>query len=299
MKSSRTFGEIRDVLEGDLFKSRIDLSMSKVHKPIQAGISGSENEGADSIVISGGYEDDEDLGSLIIYTGQGGRSNESKVQVADQMLTKGNKGLAISCEKHLPVRVIRKFNEKLDSSTKNSYRYDGLYLITKYWREKGKSGFNIWRFRLEKINYKANEEIDFVETIVQEPDSEYRVSDRKEYVVNRIIRETKVAQSIKELYNNSCQICGLQIKTPVVFYSEAAHIKALGKPHNGPDVMENMLCLCPNHHIMFDLGIIALNDDFSVLGLNGVSLTIKPTHEIGKEFVKYHREQHYKGQVVT
>ncbi|MGN6430905.1 MAG: YDG/SRA domain-containing protein [Gaiellaceae bacterium] len=28
----------------------------------------------DSIVISGGYEDDEDYGDLIVYTGAGGRS---------------------------------------------------------------------------------------------------------------------------------------------------------------------------------------------------------------------------------
>ena len=294
MKSDRIFGGLRDVIEGDLFKSRIDLAMSKVHKPIQAGISGSENEGADSIVISGGYEDDEDLGHIIIYTGQGGRSNELKVQVANQMLTKGNKGLAISCEKQLPVRVIRKVNEKPSSSNEEGYRYDGLYSVTDYWHEKGKSGFIIWRFRLEKINHKINEEIDFDKTMVKESDSNYRVSDRKDYAISRIIRETKVAQLVKKLYDNSCQICGLQIKTPVSFYSEAAHIKALGKPHNGPDVKENILCLCPNHHTMFDLGTIAIDENLTVLGLNGAALTVYPKHKISKEFLKYHREHHYK-----
>ena len=24
------------------------------------------------------------------------------------------------------------------------------------------------------------------------------------------------------------------------------------QPHNGPDAIENMLCLCPNHHDQFD-----------------------------------------------
>jgi integrase len=37
-----------------------------------AGISGGEREGADSIVVSGGYEDDEDYGDVIVYTGAGG-----------------------------------------------------------------------------------------------------------------------------------------------------------------------------------------------------------------------------------
>jgi putative restriction endonuclease len=32
-----------------------------------AGISGAEREGADSIVVSGGYEDDEDCGNTIIW----------------------------------------------------------------------------------------------------------------------------------------------------------------------------------------------------------------------------------------
>ncbi|MBT6251913.1 MAG: hypothetical protein HOI84_01280, partial [Flavobacteriaceae bacterium] len=31
-----------------------------------------------------------------------------------------------------------------------------------------------------------------------------------------------------------------------------AHIKPLGRPHSGPDVKENLLCLCPNHHDQFD-----------------------------------------------
>jgi SAD/SRA domain len=52
---------------------RVDLARSGVHPPRMKGISGSQNEGADSIVVSGGYEDDHDLGDVIIYTGEGGR----------------------------------------------------------------------------------------------------------------------------------------------------------------------------------------------------------------------------------
>ena len=32
----------------------------------------------------------------------------------------------------------------------------------------------------------------------------------------------------------------------------SAHIKGLAFPHNGPDVIENMFFLCPNHHDQLD-----------------------------------------------
>ncbi len=195
----KVFGQIDGILEGDTFENRIELSIAKVHRPIQAGISGSGKEGANSIVISGGYEDDEDFGDIIIYTGQGGRSNTSKIQVADQTLTRGNKGLAISCEKQLPVRVIRGANEYSAFAPENGYRYDGLYFVTDYWHEKGKSGFIVWRFRLERIDI-LNQEINKDDNFdnLNEPNSNYGKTPRKEYIVNRIIRETKTAQYIKE-----------------------------------------------------------------------------------------------------
>lgn len=291
---SKTFGNIKGTFEGDIFESRSALSMTNIHRPLQAGISGTEKEGADSIVLSGGYEDDEDNGDIIIYTGHGGRSNESKFQVADQTLTKGNKALAISCERKLPMRVSRGASKNSSFAPNSGYRYDGLFLITEYWREKGRSGFNVWRFRLEKIiNEKYSQEARPIQ-IIKEPESNYTNTSRKEYVINKIIRETKTAQFIKQLYNDTCQICGTQIKSPVSTYSEAAHIKSLGKPHNGPDTKENIICLCPNHHKMFDLGIISIDDNFNILGLENEKLTINPKHKIDLDLIKYHREHHYK-----
>ncbi|CAM1372366.1 conserved hypothetical protein [Tenacibaculum litoreum] len=290
----RIFGEIEGILEGDIFKNRIELSISKVHRPTQAGISGSENEGSDSIVISGGYEDDEDLGDIIIYTGHGGRSNNSKIQVADQTLTRGNKALAISCEKQLPVRVIRGYDKDSKFSPEEGYRYDGLFLVKDYWHDKGKSGYVIWRFRLEKIINQKELPYEEENNMINEPDSNYNLTRRQEHIINRVIRETKVAMYVKKMYKDTCQVCGIQIKSQVMSYSEAAHIKALGKPHNGPDTKENILCLCPNHHTMFDLGIISIDEDMSVLGIEGARLRVHSKHTIDKELIKYHREHHYK-----
>lgn len=71
--AQRVFGHIPGYPEGSRFGSRAELSGAGVHRPTMAGIAGSEREGADSIVLSGGYEDDEDLGEEIVYTGHGGR----------------------------------------------------------------------------------------------------------------------------------------------------------------------------------------------------------------------------------
>lgn len=69
--SERIFGQIPGYAEGSCFASRGQLAVSGVHRPLFAGISGSSVERADSVVLSGGYEDDQDLGSEIIYTGEG------------------------------------------------------------------------------------------------------------------------------------------------------------------------------------------------------------------------------------
>src|SRR5579862_4204440 len=99
---ARQFGHIPGVTVGASFASRAEVAEAGVHPPTQAGISGSQNEGAESIVVSGGYEDDEDLGHLIIYTGHGGRDATGK-QVADQAFERGNKALARNKVLSLPV----------------------------------------------------------------------------------------------------------------------------------------------------------------------------------------------------
>src|SRR5688572_28299463 len=105
--SSRVFGDIFGHPEGSFFESRLELSRAGLHRPTMAGISGTGKEGADSIVLSGGYEDDQDSGDLIIYTGHGGRDPETRQQASDQLLIGGNLALAYSCTHGLPVRVIR------------------------------------------------------------------------------------------------------------------------------------------------------------------------------------------------
>ena len=84
MVTQRQFGPIPDVLVGRVFDNRLELSVARVHRPPQAGISGSRQDGSDSIVLNGGYADDEDHGDvssipvMVAKTAVAGKSETKK-----------------------------------------------------------------------------------------------------------------------------------------------------------------------------------------------------------------------------
>lgn len=116
--------------------------------------------------------------------------------------------------------------------------------------------------------------------------SDLSVPDREDITTSRIIRDTGLSNRVKKLNKYECQICGLVINMPEgKKYAEAHHIKPLGQPHSGPDCIENMICVCPNHHAMLDYGAIILSFD---------EINFKQGHSISKEFINYHNENIYK-----
>ena len=70
--ADKLFGHITGEPVGKLYADRKELAAAGVHPPHMQGIHGTAREGADSIVVSGGYVDDEDHGDFIVYTGAGG-----------------------------------------------------------------------------------------------------------------------------------------------------------------------------------------------------------------------------------
>jgi putative restriction endonuclease len=282
----RIFGHIEGYKPGAHFDSRKELSAARIHPPNQAGISGTPAEGADSIVLSGGYIDDEDFGDEIIYTGMGGRDAETGRQFYDQPLDRGNLALVKSHLEGLPVRVTRGYTHRSEHSPKSGYRYDGLFFISEYWHERGRDGFQVWRYRLIKI---PDEQI----TVAGDEAIEGAAPGRRETRTLRIIRDSKLSKLVKELYNYRCQVCNIQLITPGGYYAEGAHIRPLGKPHNGTDSIDNLLCLCPNHHVLFDNLVFTISDDFMLIGIPGV-LNVHPQHNISKANILYHREHRYK-----
>lgn len=151
-ESKPIIGQIPAYPVGSCFASRAELVRAGVHGARIAGIAGSGRTGARSVVLNGAYEDTEDLGETILYTGHGGREPETGQQVAHQTLTRGNLALALNAETGLPVRVIRGARHPSPYAPLAGYRYDGLYRVETYWCETGKSGFKIWRYRLRQLS---------------------------------------------------------------------------------------------------------------------------------------------------
>jgi hypothetical protein len=111
---------------------------------------------------------------------------------------------------------------------------------------------------------------------------------RRPSIVNRIVRDTRLTKEIKSLYKHNCQICGISLEINSGKYAEGAHIKPLGKPHNGDDSISNILCLCPNHHVLLDGGALYISDEFEVVPL-GTKLRMDRNHELDLENLQYHR----------
>ena len=63
---SMAIGALPDISIGQLFNSRRELYEAGVHRAREAGIVGRSEVGAESMVLSGGYADDEDYGEIII-----------------------------------------------------------------------------------------------------------------------------------------------------------------------------------------------------------------------------------------
>ncbi|HEV8503961.1 MAG TPA: YDG/SRA domain-containing protein [Chitinophagaceae bacterium] len=284
-----TFGGIEGVEEGTSFLDRKALRMAGIHLALVAGIDGNPEIGASSVVLNGGYVDDSDLGDQIIYTGHGGNDPNSKKQVSDQSWdAPGNKALLVSEMHGLPIRVTRGYKLKSNFSPKSGYRYGGLYRVADHFEEKGKDGFMICRYRLEKIEPFNTKPGDPIKTFSSGSDD----PGKSQVTFLRTVRDTKLSREIKELYEYKCQVCGIEISVRGVAYAEGAHIRPLGKPHNGKDKSTNIICLCPNHHVMFDKGIFSIGKNLHLVGLKG-KLNLHVDHKLDEDNLAYHEEHIY------
>ncbi|KAI9194166.1 hypothetical protein LWI28_003672 [Acer negundo] len=156
-RDKRIVGPIPGILIGDLFFFRMELCVVGLHGQAQAGIDylpGSQSASgepiATSIIVSGGYEDDEDGGDVLVYTGHGGQDKLNR-QCEHQRLEGGNLALERSMHYGIEIRVIRGIKKYEGSVSNKVYVYDGLYKILDCWFDVGRSGFGVYKFRLVRI----------------------------------------------------------------------------------------------------------------------------------------------------
>ena len=265
--SEPRFGPIPGCPIGSHFASRQALSRAGVHRPRIAGIAGSGRAGADSVVLAGGYQDGEDYGDMIFYTGHGGPDPQTHEQIRHQVLTRGNRALAQNRLHGLPVRVIRGAGFRSPYAPASGYRYDGLYTVDDYWRgvgarrifSSGVFGWSIW----------------------MRTHSDRGGSSQKPRTPRRSSSSTTIA--VRYAASNSEALPGRMPKRS---------ISGPSKPRTtARDTPENMLCVCPNCHILLSIGGVGIGDDFGLIGRPG-RLYVDFRHRINIEHVRY-RRQHY------
>ncbi|EFW91652.1 HNH endonuclease domain protein [Haladaptatus paucihalophilus DX253] len=121
--------------------------------------------------------------------------------------------------------------------------------------------------------------------------------ERVRRTVETVTRNRKVVERLKERYDYECQLCGTRRRrSRTEGYAEAHHIEPLGGPHFGPDMPENLLVVCPNHHRDLDYGLLRIDPkthelDHAYDGSVGDTLTVRKGHAVGSEFLRYHNER--------
>lgn len=272
-----SYGAIHGVPVGARFRNRRVLYDARVHRDIRRGICGGTDSkrGAESVALSGGYEDDLDLGQIIYFTGIGSRDNSGRL-IADQGFTELNRSLAVNVDTGQVIRVAR--------AVAGEFEYSGLYAVEDAFLRTGRSGFQICQYRLRSMEA----EDDTASDAPTRPATKRILSTHY-----RLVRDAGVPARVKALYDHHCQLCGVRIDIVTGAYSEGAHIVPLGGGAEGPDIDSNVLCLCPNHHVMLDHGGLYLADDWTVLDRDGQAigqLRRHPDHHLDPALARRHRE---------
>ncbi|CAH8388829.1 unnamed protein product [Eruca vesicaria subsp. sativa] len=154
VNAQKMIGPVPGIEIGDEFQYKSELNLIGLHFDIRGGIdyiTRGDLKLATSIISSEGNGYTDRFNSdVMIYSGQGGNltSKDQRV-VKDQKLETGNLALANSMVEKTPVRVIRGV-KRLDQRGK-CYVYDGLYLVQEYWRERGRGGSVVFKFKLCRV----------------------------------------------------------------------------------------------------------------------------------------------------
>ena len=137
----------------------------------------------------------------------------------------------------------------------------------------------------------------------QTPDFEERTPDlsppkRVSTQVSRVVRNTTKAKKLKELYDHKCQVCGIQRQQKDEEpYAEVHHIQPLGSDPPGPDELENLLVLCPNHHADFDYGLIRVEPETHRIrhayepSVDGSELRVASEHPLSSVYLQFHIDE--------
>jgi putative restriction endonuclease len=143
---------------------------------------------------------------------------------------------------------------------------------------------------------------------VAEEVPEYVTRPVKEQISLRKFRDAAFRRHVRNAYSNTCAVTGLRLINgggrPEV---QAAHIRSVEK--DGPDTVRNGIALTGTIHWLFDRGLIAFEDDYTILlSSHGISESLKTlirperrlllprNHNLRPHstYLKWHRENRFK-----
>jgi hypothetical protein len=210
----------------------------------------------------------------------------------DQELKRGNAALREAIDTPLPIFLF------FQSSDNEAWEFRGMVDVMSF-EYKPQNDRYIYEFTLEPIDVpteSVSQSEDIIEINNDETVPDISPPPRSDTKKNRIIRNTRVVQELKDLYNCRCQVCDERRQRSTGGYAEGHHLRPLGSPHHGPDNKENLLILCPDHHADFDHGMLMIDSHSYEIShayedeLDGTKLSISQEHQVNPRFIRYHNE---------
>lgn len=125
----------------------------------------------------------------------------------------------------------------------------------------------------------------------REPTSPMR--ETRQVATFRRIKENR--DRLEEWYGGRRQLCNEHLGSRHGAIFDAAHIQPLA--HGGPDTVDNMLSLCPNHHRQIDLGAIGIDPDTHAIlapietaPSSLTTLVVRSEHHLRRAYIEYHHQ---------
>lgn len=224
--------------------------------------------------------DDPDLGGLFIFT-----ANREADAIKEQFKNDGDLEAAVNHIESL-TKLIN------DHPTIHLDGLDDVIETKEYLEEKKESAEN------------SRTDVTIPDKEVEETSDDVE----REYTqVRRKQRDQKFKYRVKQVYDDTCAVCGTQRRTPDGRPEvEAAHIQPAGD--EGPDKIKNGIALCKLHHWAFDNGWLSVDDDYSIIirdaphvngyeefsKLEGNKLVLPDNEALHPEqdFFQHHRKEH-------
>jgi len=100
-------------------------------------------------------------------------------------------------------------------------------------------------------------------------------------VVRRRKRDPSFARLVKDAYDESCAVCGVRPRLAgESFGLEAAHIRWI--QYDGPNDVQNGICLCRMHHVAFDRGAFTISERMSIQVSEALDRSSETTQLLGR-----------------